>query len=64
MTYAIGNAYNLKDEFKAEGGTFDKERKAWIISNETFEKLNARTSGWSARWWTNWQAATKEQIAE
>jgi hypothetical protein len=63
MSYAITHGYDLKDEFKADGAVFDKDAKAWIVSDEMFAKYDARTSAWSGRWWSAWQKCGKTKIA-
>lgn len=62
MTYAIYNAYDIKDDLRDAGGTFSKELKAWIISDEAFEKLNSRTTAYGMRWAKGWAKARKEPI--
>lgn len=63
MTYAITKAYEIKDLIKSAGGTWDKERKAWIVSEEVFTKLNDRHPAWCRNWGSNWAAAEKTRIA-
>lgn len=62
MAYAITKAYDLRTDLKADGAKWDADRKAWIISDELFAKYQARTSGYSAKWWTAWQASEKQLI--
>lgn len=60
--YAIKNAYDIKDALKDLGGTWDAERKAWIISQEALDKCNARTHTYGMAWVRGWAKAKVEVI--
>lgn len=62
--YAITNAYDIKDSIKAAGATWDGERKAWIVTQTTLDKLNARTHSYGMCWMRGWSKAKVEAVEE
>lgn len=42
--YVISNSYHIRDDLKSVGGTWDAARKAWIITEAAYNKLNARSA--------------------
>jgi len=61
--YAITNAYEIRDSLKAAGATFDAARKAWMVNDATFAKLQARSRTYGMGWAQGWAKAVKTQIA-
>ena len=62
IKYAVRNAYDIKDTLKSDGATWDKDHKAWIITQAALDKYNARTQTWGMAWVKGWAKATVEQI--
>lgn len=60
--YAITNAYDIREDLKAVGGTFDRVGKTWIISDEAYAKLHARTHSYGMRWVKGWAKAVKTAV--
>lgn len=62
--YAITNAYAVQDGLKANGATWDAGRKAWIVTDAVFAKLQARTRSFGMSWANGWAKAVKVKIEE
>ena len=62
MSYNIANAYDIRDDLKAVGGTYHAPSKDWTITDEAFAKLNARSHAYGMRWVKGWAKATKTKM--
>lgn len=60
--YVISNSYSIRDDLKKVGGKWDAARKAWIISEESYNKLNSRSASWGMAWSKGWDTAKKEKF--
>ena len=60
--YRIKNAYDIKETLKDNGGKWDADKKAWVISEEVYEKLNSRGATFGMRWMRGWGKIVAEKI--
>ena len=60
--YNIANAYDIRNDLKAAGGTYHAPSKDWTISDEAFAKLSARTHSFGMRWIKGWAKASKTKV--
>jgi hypothetical protein len=62
--YLITNAYDISPTLRDKGGKYDKERKGWLISDETYAKLDARGPACGMAWARGWAKAVKSKQTE
>ena len=60
--YAISNGYDIQDDLRRVGGTFDRATKCWLISDEAYAKLAARGPAYGMKWARGWGKATATKI--
>jgi hypothetical protein len=63
-TYAVTNAYEIKDDLKSSGAKWDAAKKAWIIAQAALDKFNARTQAYGMRWCKGWAKAQVEAVQQ
>lgn len=60
--YAVTNAYDIKDNLKRLGATWDRDRRAWIIDEDMLDTCNSRTTSYGMAWMHGWAKAQVEAI--
>lgn len=63
MAWAITRAYHLRELLSAAGAQWDKDRRAWIASDELMLRLDARSPQWCSGWGKAWAEVDKTRIS-
>lgn len=64
MTYALTNAFQIRDILKNDGAIWDKDSKSWIVTDALYAKLCARSPAWCNNWHRMWSAVVAERIGD